>query len=202
MDLQTQFEKITDGLADKGYVIIDHFLSNDEVTGILQTDEFRNSKLHFKKAGIGKLQAKQINERIRGDYIQWLDPNASPGSVNIYFERLRKLISHLNRNLFLSLKDVEIHMTVYPIGAYYKRHFDQFKSDDHRKLSIICYLNIDWEEEQGGQLRIYLPEGPIDVLPLSGRFVCFRSDQYEHKVLPATRERFSLTGWIVDRNLS
>jgi SM-20-related protein len=29
--------------------------------------------------------------------------------------------------------------------------------------------------------------------------VCFRSDQIEHEVLPATRERLSLTGWMLDQ---
>lgn len=198
-DLQTQLEQITDGLAESGYAIVDHFLSSHEVTVILQTDEFKAGKLHFKKAGIGKQHDKQINEGIRGDFIRWIDPAAAPICITLYFDRLRELIQHVNQSLFLSLKDVELHMTIYPIGTFYKRHLDQFKSDDHRKLSVICYLNAEWKEEQGGQLRMYLPEGPLDVFPLSGRLICFRSDQIEHEVLPATRERLSLTGWIIDR---
>src|SRR5690606_21004433 len=134
----------------------------------------------------------------RGDYIHWLDKNTAPQEILVYFNRVDQLMSYLNRALFLSLKDYEIHMTVYPVGAYYKRHLDQFRKDDHRKLSIICYLNEDWQESDGGQLRIYLPDGSIDVLPLAGRLVCFRSDQLEHEVLPAKRERKSLTGWILD----
>ena len=198
-DLHIKLEHIADGLAERGYAIVDSFLSDLEVDLILQTDEFKNGKLHFKKAGIGKQQDKQINASIRGDYIQWLDPSVAPACVGIYFDRLRQLIQYVNQNLYLSLKNAEVHMTIYPVGSFYKRHLDQFKSDNHRKLSIICYLNSNWEEGQGGQLRMYLPEGPLDVLPLSGKLVCFRSDQIEHEVLPATRERLSLTGWIVDR---
>src|SRR5258708_8292628 len=180
MNLQSQFEKITDALAGKGYAIIDHFLSRHEVVDILQSDEFKNSKLHFKKAGIGKLRNLQINKSIRGDYIQWIDPADTPKPIADYFERLYKLIPHLNQNLFLSLKSVEVHMTVYPVGTYYKRHLDQFKSDDHRKLSIICYLNPGWREEHGGQLRIYLPDVPLYVLHLSGWLVCFCSCHVVH----------------------
>jgi SM-20-related protein len=99
----------------------------------------------------------------------------------------------------LSLKDVEVHMTVYPAGSFYKRHLDQFKQDDHRKLSVICYLNNDWKEEHGGQLRMYLNDRSIDVLPTAGRLVIFRSDQIEHEVLPATRPRLSITGWVLDQ---
>ena len=108
-------------------------------------------------------------------------------------------MQHINRSLYLSLKDYEIHMTVYPVGSFYRRHLDQFKKDDHRKLSVICYLNEGWEEEHGGQLRIYRTNGPLDILPVAGRLVCFRSDQLEHEVLPATRERLSVTGWILDQ---
>jgi SM-20-related protein len=193
-----QFNQIADGLADQSFAVIDGFLSDDEVKAILHTDAFRDRKLHFKKAGIGKLHEKQINESIRGDYIHWIDPSTSEIAIQVYFQKLKRLISFVNENLFLSLKDAEIHLTVYPEGAFYKRHLDQFKQDDHRKLSIICYLNHDWQNDHGGQLRMHLPDGPLDILPSSGRLVCFRSDQVEHEVLPANRERLSLTGWLTD----
>ncbi len=191
---------VADGLAENGFAIIDDFLSHSEVQAILELDEFKNGMLQFKKAGIGKLQDKQINEAIRGDYIQWVDRTSALPSIQTYLSRLNELISFVNRNLFLSLKDYEVHMTIYPEGSYYKRHLDQFKKDDHRKLSVICYLNENWQENEGGQLRIYSPEKSIDVQPLAGRLVCFRSDQLEHEVLPATRPRLSLTGWILDQD--
>lgn len=191
---------VADGLADNGFAIIDDFLSPAEVASILELDEFKNGLLQFKKAGIGKSQDKQINEAIRGDYIQWVDRTSAPLPIQTYLTKLNELIAFVNQNLFLSLKDYEVHMTMYPAGSYYKRHLDQFKKDDHRKLSVICYLNENWTEDVGGQLRIYLPESFVDVLPLAGRLVCFRSDQLEHEVLPATRPRLSLTGWILDQH--
>ncbi|NOT75177.1 MAG: 2OG-Fe(II) oxygenase [Cyclobacteriaceae bacterium] len=197
--LQLNIEHITDDLAEKGYSVNQHFLSNSEVESIIQTDEFKNAKLQFKKAGIGKQQDKQINESIRGDYIQWIDPQAAPKSIALYLKRLEELSQYVNQNLFLSLKDIEVHMTIYPVGTFYKRHIDQFKSDDHRKLSVILYLNNDWKQEDGGQLRLYLPEEPIDILPEAGRLVCFRSDLIEHEVMLAKRERLSITGWLTTR---
>ena len=191
---------VADGLAENGFAIIDDFLSPQEVQSILQLDEFKNGLLQFKKAGIGKSQDKQINEAIRGDYIQWVDRTSAPPSIQAYLAKLNELISFVNQNLFLSLKDYEVHLTIYPPGSYYKRHLDQFKKDDHRKLSVICYLNENWKEDEGGQLRIYLPEKNIDVIPVAGRLVCFRSDQLEHEVLAATRPRLSLTGWILDQH--
>src|SRR5258706_11994225 len=164
-------------------------------------DEFKNNATQFKKAGIGKKQDLQINEAVRGDHIQWIDKNSPPAPTKVYLDRLHDLIQFLNQNLFLSLKDYEVHMTVYPAGTFYKRHLDQFKKDDHRKLSVICYLNENWKAEDGGQLRVYLPENPRDFFPLEGRLICFRSDLLEHEVLPATRERLSLTGWMLDEEI-
>lgn len=191
---------VADGLAEDGLAVIDNFLSPQEVKSIVELDEFQNGMLQFKKAGIGKSLDKQINEGIRGDYIQWIDRTSAAPVVQGYLTKLDELILFVNQNLFLSLKDYEVHMTIYPPGSYYKRHLDQFKKDDHRKLSVICYLNENWKEEEGGQLRIYLPDKDIDVLPLAGRLVCFRSDQLEHEVLPATRPRLSITGWILDQH--
>jgi SM-20-related protein len=198
IQFQNQIDAIADGLADKGYAIIDQFLSEQEATNIRNLDDFKNALLHFKKASIGKNTDKQINEGVRGDYIQWIEKQTAAESIKVYLNRLEELIAYINRALFLSLKDYEVHKTVYPAGTFYKRHLDQFKKDDHRKLSIICYLNEDWKPEQGGQLRMYLPEGELDVFPTGGKLVCFRSDQIEHEVLPANRERMSITGWIVD----
>ena len=181
-------------------MVSDQFLSQSEGNAILGTSVFRQDVEKLRKAGIGKQQQHQINESIRGDHIQWLDKNTAEPELRSYMRRVESLMQQLNRALFLSLKDFEIHVTVYPVGTFYKRHLDQFKKDDHRRLSIICYLNEEWDESHGGHLRIYLPEGPRDILPEAGRLVCFRSDQLEHEVLPATRERRSLTGWILDQH--
>jgi len=194
----SHFEKIADGLTNDGISVMDDFLSKEEVASIIHTDEFKNGLLRFKKAGIGKTQEKQINESIRGDYIQWIDHANTAPQIRLYLERLSQLMAFLNQSLFLSLKDLEVHMTIYPTGSFYKRHLDQFKKDDRRKLSVICYLNENWIEEEGGQLRVYFPTETKDFFPVGGRLVCFRSDLLEHEVLPAARQRLSLTGWLLD----
>ena len=198
-ELTSQLNELADQIAEKGFAVIDDFLSQQEIDSILALQGFKNGLLQFKKAGIGKNQDKQINEAIRGDYIQWIDPNNAEPPLLTYLGRLKQVIAFVNQSLFLSLKDCEVHQTIYPIGSFYKRHLDQFKKDDHRKLSVICYLNKDWKEADGGQLRMFIGHESKDVLPIAGRLVCFRSDLLEHEVLPATRERLSLTGWLIDK---
>ncbi|HZY79270.1 MAG TPA: 2OG-Fe(II) oxygenase [Cyclobacteriaceae bacterium] len=193
------FDRIADDLAGQGYTIVDNFLSDKETEQLLQLDEFREGLLHMKKAGIGNQSDFRINEAIRGDYIRWIDKSIAAPEVKVYIDRITEVMKFINRTLFLSLKDIELHMTVYPAGAYYKRHLDQFKPGDHRKLSAICYLNKDWTDDLGGQLRMYLKRGIEDVLPVAGRLVCFRSDMIEHEVLPSKKERLSITGWMLDQ---
>src|SRR5690606_33636489 len=114
------FDAIADGLAEHGYAVADQFLSQDEVDSILAEGKFQASADEFKKAGIGNKQSLQIQESIRGDYIKWLDRTTSAPAVQVYLNRLDELVKFLNQALFLSLKDFEVHQTVYPVGSYYK----------------------------------------------------------------------------------
>ncbi|MBN8576259.1 MAG: 2OG-Fe(II) oxygenase [Cytophagales bacterium] len=199
MTPQDKLNQLADGLAESGFAVIDDFLLPAEVNAILQLDEFQTGLLHFKKAGIGHRQEKQVNEGIRGDYIQWIDRTQAAPALQVYLEKLQQVIGFVNQTLYLSLKDYELHLTQYPTGTFYKRHLDQFKKDDHRKLSAICYLNTNWKPEEGGQLKLYLPHQQLEIFPIAGRLVCFRSDLIEHEVLPASRPRLSLTGWLLDQ---
>ena len=196
--VQNHFENIADNLAEKGFCVTNDFLSQQEVLAIRSLPIVLGNISELKKAGIGK-ETRQINEGIRGDYISWIDPGTAPEAIALYLERITALRQFLNEALFLGLKDFEVHIARYPAGAGYKRHLDQFHKDDHRRISVICYLNENWTENEGGQLRIYEKETTTDILPSSGRLVCFRSEMLEHEVLPATRERVSITGWMLDQ---
>lgn len=197
--MNVQFESLANGLAENGFAIADQFLSHTEVTDILALKEFSGVRSEFKKAGIGKDHTGRIIESIRSDQIHWIDKSTAGAAILIYLNRIEEFIQYVNQNLYLSLKDYEVHFTIYPAGSFYKRHLDQFRRDDHRKLSVICYLNSNWREEDGGQLRLYLDDTTLDVLPSAGKLVCFRSDKIEHEVLPTQRERLSITGWLLDQ---
>src|SRR5690606_6756337 len=109
-----------------------------------------------------------------------------------------------NRAMYLGIYEYEGHVTVYPPGAFYRRHVDQFQDAAYRRLSLILYLNdADWSADDGGALRLYLPgqngERTLDVLPEGGTLVAFLSHDIPHEVLPAKRDRYSLTGWFRTR---
>ena len=160
---------------------------------------FRSKKGQLESAGIGRGSAKAVNSSIRGDKIQWLEEGQS-AAVDRYLSLMEQLRLGLNQTLFLGLTEFESHFAMYPSGAFYQKHLDRFRDDDRRVVSCIAYLNEDWLPEQGGELRMYLDNECIhDVLPQAGTLIVFMSAQWPHEVLPATRDRLSITGWFLRR---
>ncbi|ADB40888.1 2OG-Fe(II) oxygenase [Spirosoma linguale] len=195
------FEPIIDGILNEGYGLTDNFLTADEVTALASRLRQRREAGQFKAAGIGNQQVK-VEQAIRGDEILWLDEGNATAEETAFLQRIGSFVDYVNQTCYLGLRDYEFHYALYPPGTFYKRHLDQFRSDSRRKLSVICYLNSDWKEADGGQLALYLPdaenntERQVTISPIGGRLVCFESARLEHEVLPATRERLSVTGWL------
>jgi len=192
--MQDTYEHIIDQILEQGYGVVDQFLPPDLVLALQASFAQRQANHQFRKAGISKDQA--VVDSIRGDEIFWLEDEGALPAERQYLDLVTDFSAYLNRTCYLGIRSHEFHYASYPVGTFYKRHLDQFKSDSARKLSMICYLNPDWEPSHGGALRLYLPTGPLDILPEGGRVAIFQSHTIEHEVLPATRERRSVTGWL------
>ncbi len=149
-------------------------------------------------AAVGRSSARQQRSEVRGDRTCWLDdPRCGPAAVE-FLAALDHIRTALNRHLFLGLVEFEAHYAAYPPGTGYARHRDRFRDSDARVLSWVSYLNLDWQEHDGGALRLYLPNDNdgnniVDRRPVAGS-VCFLSE-LEHEVLTAHRERYSIAGW-------
>lgn len=184
-----------DELAEKDYVIVDNFLNQHDLKEIKDYLEELYHEGAFKKASIGT--DKAIDKSIRGDFIFWLDKNQVDGKVKAYLDGMDRLIALLNRYCFLSISSKEFHFAVYPKGTFYKRHLDQFKERDNRLISVVFYLNDNWTEGDGGELKIYRESGDFNVNPIANRLVLFKSDVVEHEVLLSNTQRKSITGWLL-----
>jgi SM-20-related protein len=195
------FEPIIDGILTDGYGIADNFLTPTEVTALSAQLRERLEAGQFRAAGIGNQQV-MVENAIRGDEILWIDEATATPDEAAFLQRIGEFVQYVNQTCYLGLREFEFHYARYPAGTFYKRHLDQFRSDSRRKLSVICYLNTDWQETDGGQLALYLPdtdgkaERQLTIAPTAGRLVCFESARLEHEVLPAKRERLSITGWL------
>jgi SM-20-related protein len=189
-------EHIVTALANDGWCVVPGFLP-EVATAALRTECLQaHASGTFHAAGVGRGLA-QVRSEVRGDHVLWVEEaNAGPALRGV-LEHCEALRQAVNQSLFLGLFDLETHFAVYPPGGGYQRHLDRFRDDDRRSLTVILYLNEGWREEDGGLLRFW-PDpdaAPLDILPAGGTLVTFLSDRFWHEVLPANRQRLSLTGW-------
>jgi SM-20-related protein len=186
-------------IAERGWAHVRAFLP-DPIWKSLAT-ELRAAQAEDKlrRAGIGSGEGYRLAEEFRGDRIRWLERAPASAAQRQVLARLEQLRLTCNRELQLGLFEFEGHFAVYPEGAGYRRHRDQPRDSDARVLSCVLYLNDAWQPQDGGALRLYLDEHGearhVDILPEGGALVCFLSAHFFHEVVPARRERLSLTGW-------
>lgn len=187
--------RIVDDLATHGWSQQNIFLPLGLTQELAAECRKRAAEGELAPAAVGRGPFSEIREGIRGDHIQWLEPGQDD-ACDSYLGLMDSLREAMNRGLFLGLEDFESHFALYPPGAFYRKHVDRFRDDDRRMVSAVIYLNDAWLPEHGGQLRMYLKKGrEQDVVPTGGCLVVFLSGEVPHEVLPATRERLSLTGW-------
>lgn len=125
----------------------------------------------------------------------------------------------------------------YGHGSHYVPHKDMYSGgscgfENTRMLTILCYLNPQWQPGDGGELRLFNtspapPSSPgpgsavprllgitadhsesttssshgtahVDIAPLLGRLVIFRSREVWHGIQPsATARRWAVTLWVL-----
>jgi len=191
-------DRIADSLELQGWMVVDDFFGPELTTALRGECRASNGRGDFHDAAVGGGEGRRTRSQIRTDEILWMQHPGSSEAQRDCLERFERLRLLLNRTLQLGLLDFESHFARYPQGAFYTRHVDQLRGDDHRKLSCVLYLNDNWVAQEGGELRLYVNGDGAefeDVLPRGGRLVVFLSAQFVHEVLPATRERMSIAGW-------
>jgi SM-20-related protein len=206
--LVTETNRLDDtieALALNGYAILENFLPTSHVEALAEIAKSNWISGNMVSAKTGKSGLK--DQSIRGDYITWLDEHSEQPAIKAYFENMHALQRLLNQQLFMNLQELETHLALYPVGSVYQKHLDQFSHGDisknqYRQLSAVLYLNKQWTDQNGGELRLHLNENEhLDFLPIEGRLVLFLSAKFWHEVRPANRERVSLTGWFRTRSL-
>lgn len=179
--------------AEKQWAVLDSLLSFKESQNLYQWLE--SEKHQLKPARIGSLEQKNTNTRVRSDSIFWVEPESDPVFF-LWNEKIKSLIQCLREEFYLPIQGSEFHFAHYPKGSFYSRHLDQPKSSHNRLVSIVHYLNPEWDDSWGGQIVLYTEDGPVKITPQSPTTLIFQSHKLEHEVLPTTKDRFSLTGWL------
>ena len=141
------------------------------------------------------------------------------GTSSASSERVKKTASSSARTLNRLLRvqpPSRLMLAHYPgdttRGARYVPHLDNDPDDPlrnegepglrgrDRAVTAILYLNQNWEEKDGGCLRVTLEnnKGEVDIAPAWGRVVLFDCRRIVHEVRPTDAKRWALTAWIVD----
>jgi SM-20-related protein len=193
--------KLCAAIAACGYAVLPDFLEAPAICALADEARRRDRAGEFHAARIGRGEGSAERSDIRGDRTLWLDQRAPSLSERPLWRALEALRKAINEACFLGLFAFEGHYALYPPGAFYRRHRDRFRDDDARVLSFVLYLNEAWTAADGGTLRLHVSENAaFDILPFGGTLVCFLAKDFEHEVLPATRERLAVTGWFLRRS--
>lgn len=191
-------------VAARDWGLAPDFLDAATLAGLREDAMARRDTGRFRAAGVGRASGVAIRPELRSDQLSWIEPGEPAAAVNAYLLAMEGLRRAMNRHLYLGLMTLESQFSVYPPGAFYRRHLDRHRDSDERILSCVLYLNEDWRPSDGGQLRLYpAPESTdgetVDVLPEAGLLVTFLSDRVPHEVLPTKRERLSIASWFRGR---
>lgn len=182
-----------------GIGIRDGFVSPSRLRGLICCAHLRQARGDFGAAQVGAGRERQQRHEIRGDQTCWLSEPVFDEERALLGE-LEQLRLDFNREAYLGLLDLELHYALYACGAGYARHLDQLRGQEQRRVAVILYLNEEWDTAAGGELRVFgAVDGHCDIEPVGGRLVCFLTAGREHAVLPARRDRWSISGWFRTR---
>ncbi|RLQ20847.1 2OG-Fe(II) oxygenase [Seongchinamella sediminis] len=192
---ETLFALIADDLEAQGYSVRPGALPG-EISSSLYTCQQDLNASKYTDAGIGRGEDFLRTEFVRTDEICWITGDSDAGIR--WIDWTSRLQRFLNQRLFLGLFSFESHFAHYSPGAYYKRHYDAFRGEANRILSVVTYLNPGWASTDGGELVLYSDNQDrvgLKIVPLYGTVVVFLSEEFPHEVLPASRDRYSVAGW-------
>lgn len=192
--MESNFEEIISGFLENRVGLSNKFLNSD-LAGMLKQNLIKLYEQEaLKQAGIGK--GLNLDETIRKDKIFWLDRKDAQEAEIIFFDLIDAFVVYLNSTCFTGIKSYEFHYALYEQGAFYKKHIDQFKTDERRLFSMIMYLNEGWIEGNGGELKVYKETEIQLISPDNQKCVFFKSNELPHEVLLTNVTRMSITGWL------
>ena len=192
-------DALADGLSEHGWMALDvgDRLGAPLLSALASEVAVLDRSDAMKKAGVGRGTDLTRDRSVRRDRIAWLQGVTAPQAA--LFDFFSTLLTGLNQRLFLGLKRFEAHYATYQPGDFYIKHVDSFQGRASRVISLVLYLNEDWQPESGGALQVFNRENDSEVcaqvLPEAGRMAIFLSEEIPHEVLPALRTRHSIACW-------
>ncbi|XP_065655897.1 uncharacterized protein LOC100209808 isoform X3 [Hydra vulgaris] len=199
-NISNQALHIRTELYQRGYCIIDNFLSQEFAKGVLADV---NTAFVSGAMQAGQIVNRVHNKDIRGDYVMWLSGHEEQYEfiiqLTIVIDQLIAAFSKLIHDVVIKGRTPGM-VACYPgNGSHYKCHVDNARKDG-RIITCLYYLNEQWDcERDGGMLRLYTMNERVNIEPIFNRLLLFWSDKRTpHEVLPSFRKRFAITLWYFD----
>ena len=222
---------MSEQLAANGYFSCTHFLSRAALEILRNQSVELRKKGRYEPSWSEKVRDDGTVERFDKEGVYACEPDGqdyydAPDLITYMSVLIQTLPAVLNgqqptADLNLSNASFNAKLAVTsPGGSKYPLHIDNPQGlavGDTRKLTCILYLNPDYKESDGGELRIFLKSGDgdkletIDLTPEGGRILMFFSDEIPHEVLAtapngakddASLDRYALTVWIPTTNVA
>jgi SM-20-related protein len=194
--LENIFNTLIDSFIENKVGVAEGFLNEGLAAHLKQNLITLFDQQLLRNAGTGNDTLVVHDKAVRSDKIYWLDRSHNDQFENDFFDLMDKFVVYLNRTCYTGITGYEFHYTLYEQGAFYKKHLDQFGNNPSRHYSMIMYLNSDWQENDGGELRIHHPNSLQNISPLNGKSVFFKSSELPHEVMLTHKPRMSITGWL------
>ncbi len=187
--------QIAEALCQQDYLVLPNALTDAGVSALrAELQDFRTAG-RLQPAAVGRGQERQLASHTRSDLTCWLTGETT--AQQQWLAAMATLRTVLNQRLLLGVNDYECHYACYQAGAFYRRHVDSFRGNNARQISTVLYLNDNWQEADGGLLKLYQDDRElVSVKPEAGTLVIFLSETVPHEVTEARRERFSIAGWM------
>lgn len=193
-----KLELLIGELAEKGYGVMPDAIAAPLIDRLIDDCRTREAAGDMARAAIGREDSHTLATRIRRVDAAWLDGSTDGEAAFLALaETIRKAI---NRRLFLGLFEFEAQFLTYPPGGFYQRHLDSLRGTRNRIVSLVVYLNRDWQPDDGGALDIWtaadhLGHPSATVEPRAGTVVLMLSEEIPHAVRPANATRRVIAGW-------
>lgn len=195
----TEYDSITALLNTQGWAISDTAVQPAWTRELLATAQKLWKAGRFEPGEFGRHGVGGRQVEIRGDAICWIRPESTTAQ-HPFFLWITRFRQVLNERFDLGLRSQEFHFARYPAGKGYRKHIDQHRGRNFRKISLVLYLNRQWDSADGGELCLYETYDPdVEIqrfAPLGARLAVFVSGHVPHEVLPCRATRWSIAGWL------
>lgn len=191
------------------YAVLDGFLDSIQVSSLLyeleaeddggEYDEDIEDEAEGEEDVLEITYSAKTQRAMRKNKIFWQEDDFGE-DVDDLQQMMLSLVRQLNSSYGFSFKLIEARLGIYEPGKLISKSDEAEESlKKYNTVSFVIYLNSDWDEEDGGQLRLFLDKDNIEEIdPVAGRLV-FVGDNLDYEITEVNTRRLGVTGVLLDR---